>query len=123
MTAKAVISAAETTRPPMVRVDGQPPVRVPPSATTSDPGHPESRGGAGPVELGKARVLGAMVGQDPVCHGEGNSADGDVDPADRRPAGPGRQRTADQDTAGNSEAPDGAPQRVAPAAGEPAMRR
>ena len=66
--------------------------------------------GAGQVELGEAGAGGDVLRQDLEPDGERDDADGDVDPEDELPAGPGGERPAEQDAGGDAEAADGAPQ-------------
>ena len=67
--------------------------------------------GAGQVELGEAgarRWRPSGMTLSPTSEGDG--ADGDVDPEDGLPAGPGGQGSAEQDAGGDAEAADRTPQ-------------
>ncbi len=59
---------------------------------------------------------GDVLGEDLEPEGEGDDADGDVDPEDELPAGPGGQCAAEQDACGDAEASDRTPQGEAPGA-------
>ena len=68
------------------------------------------RGSTEEVEAGEPDPAGRLAGQEADCGDEGRDADGDVDPEDGLPAGPGGQGAADGDAGGDAEASDGAPQ-------------
>ena len=110
MRTNAVSRTAARANATRVRAEVQPCAAVPPRPNISAARPPIDGERARHVELAEAGAGGASLREQVHPGEQGDDADGDVDPEDELPAGPGGEGAAEQDAGGDAEAADGAPQ-------------